>query len=338
MNSKPKKKRNYGIEILRMIMAFLVIIEHCYKPKNNNLQKIANSLKFHVPTFLIISFYYLNNNLVNRKIGKIKERLKRLLIPYLFYPIIIYIFYNALYIFFHFEELRKSLYQLKIQFIVGRLLCSVLWFQFNLILITILLYIIAFIFKSYYLPFLQILGIFSYFLQFSNINYKYFTMYKDYIQYSVGYFAETLPIAITGLCISSIDIINICKKKCFLNIILHIFFLFILFKYKIFSPVKGFGKQGILYNLQAVSFFMISSLIHLDNLNKKILIFIKYLTSYTPGIYFLHLSVYVILKIKISLIKNHTFLGSLLIYLISYLISFIGYKYSKKNILKHLFI
>jgi len=338
MHSNPKNSRNYGIEILRMIMAFFVIIEHFYKPKNNILQKITIRLRFHVPTFLIISFYYLNNNLEKRKVDRIKERLKRLLIPYSVYPIIIYFVYNFLYIVFHLEELRRSLYQLIIQFIVGRLLCSVLWFQLNLILITVLFYIIAFIFKTYYLPFLQILAILSYLLQFSNINYNYFKVYRDYIRYSVGYFAETLPIAVTGLSISSRDIINISKKNCLLNIILYTFLLYILFKYQIFSPVSGFGKQGISYNIEAVSFFLIFSLIQFDNFNKKILIFIRYLTNFTPGIYFLHTSIFPILKIKISLIKNYTFLGCLLIYLISYLISFIGYNSLKRNKLKHLFI
>jgi len=341
MHLKPKNtrnSRNYGVEILRMIMAFFVILEHFYKPKKITLHKIANKLRFHVPIFLIISFYYLNNNLVDRKVNKIKERLKRLLIPYLFYPIIIYIVNNFLYIIFSLKKLKISLNLLIIQFIVGRYLCPVLWFQFNLILITILFYIIAFIFKSNYLSFLQILGIFSYLFQFSNINYNYFKVYIHYIKYSVGYFAETLPIAVTGLSISSIDIINISKKKYLLNIIIYIYLLFILFNYKIFSPVKGFGKQGILYNIEAVSFFLIFSLIQLDNFNKKILIYIKHLTSFTPGIYFLHISIYHISKTKISLIKNNTFLGCLLIYLISYLISFIGYNSLKKSKLKHLFI
>lgn len=338
MHSKTKNKINYGVEILRMIMAFLVILEHFYRPQNNIIKKIRNSLKFHVPTFLIISFYYLNNNLVNLKVDKIKERLKRLLIPYLIYPIIIYFVYNFLYYFCNFENLRKNIYILIIQFIVGRLLCSVLWFQFNLIILTLLFFIIAFIFKSYYLHILQILGIFSYLLQFSNINYKYFKMYKDYIRFSVGYFAETIPIAVTGLSISSIDIINISKKNSFFNFLIYTSFLYIIFKYPIFTQVKGFGKQGIINNIEAVFLFVIFSLVHLDNLNKKILICIKYLTSYTPGVYFLHTKIYLIFKIRISLIKKHTFLGCLLIYLISYLVSFIGFISLKKNKLKHLFI
>ena len=338
MNSKPKNIRNYGVQILRMIMAFFVIMEHFYKPKNIELKRIIFRLGFHVPTFLIISFYYLNYNLINKKADKIKERFIRLLIPYLLYPIIIYFAYNFLYFFFHFEELRSTLQQLIIQLIVGRLLCSVLWFQLNLILITLLFYIIAFIFKSYYLPILQILGILSYLLQYSNINYRYFIIYSDYIRFSVGYLAETLPIAATGLSISSIDIINISKKKCFFNIISYTLILYILFKYQIFFPVYGFGKQGILLNLEAVFVFVIFSLIRLDYLNKKLLIFIKYLTNFTPGVYFIHTNIYLILKNKISLIKNQTFLGCILLYLICYLISFIGYNFLKKNKLKHLFI
>ena len=66
---------------------------------------------------------------------------------------------------------------------------------------------------------------------------------------------ETLPFVVTGLSISSIDIINISKKKCFLNIISYTLILYILFKYQIFFPVYGFGKQGILLNIEAFSVF-----------------------------------------------------------------------------------
>lgn len=89
-----------------------MIIYHLYKPKNITQRKFIIRHGFHVPTFLIISFYYLNNNLVNWKIDKIKERLKHLLIPYLFYPIILYIISNFLYIFFHLKELGINFYLL----------------------------------------------------------------------------------------------------------------------------------------------------------------------------------------------------------------------------------
>ena len=141
-----------------------------------------------------MSFYFLYNNLSKRKIKKIKDRLERLFIPYILYNILFYIINNFFYIFFKFKNLKTSLYQLILQLIVGRELCKVLWFHFNLILITIFFYLISFIFKNYYLYFLQIIGIFSYLIQFSEINFNYFNRFRNTISLSVGYFAETIPL------------------------------------------------------------------------------------------------------------------------------------------------
>jgi hypothetical protein len=120
-----------------------------------------------------------------------------------------------------------------------------------------------------------------------------------------------------------------------MTIFFSVSFLFLFFKYNIFSPVKGFGKQGIMYNIGGVFFFLIFSLIPFEVCNKKILIFIKYFTSYTPGIYLLHINIYKIFRFKIYLIKHHTFLGCLLIYFTCYTVSFIGYNIFKKNKLKY---
>ena len=333
-----KKKRNYGLEILRMIMSFWIVLNHLYKPKNKQIDNIIIRHRFHVPTFFIISFYFLNYSLSIRKIIKFRERLERLLIPYILYPILTFFIFNYLFIFFNFYSLKSSLYQLITQFLVGRGICGTLWFHFNLIIITIFFFIFSLIFNKNYLSFLQILGVISYLIQFSQINYKFFIRYKDIIIFSVGYFAETIPLAVTGLSIASIDIINKLKNNRLMTIFFSISFLFIFFKYDIFTPVKGFGKQGIMYNVGAVSFFLLFSLIPFDSFNTKILIFIKYFSSFTPGIYFLHISIYKILSFKIYIIKYHTFFGSLIIYLISYLISFIFYNLFKKNKLKYLFI
>ena len=338
MNSIYKKKINYGFEILRMLMEFWIILNHLYKPKKKIIQKIIIEHKFHVPTFIIMSFYFLYNNLSKRKIKKIKDRLERLFIPYILYPILSYIINNFFYIFFKFKNLKTSLYQLILQLIVGRELCKVLWFHFNLILITIFFYLISFIFKNYYLYFLQIIGIFSYLIQFSEINFNYFNRFRNTISLSVGYFAETIPLAVTGLFIAFIDIINKSKKNLFMAFFFSFSFIFMFFKYDIFTPVKGFGKQGIMYNIGGVSFFLIFSLIPLDNLNKRTLFFIKLITSFTPGIYFLHFRIYDILKYKISLIKDNSFFGCLIIYLICYSLSFLGYKLFINTKLKYLFI
>ena len=136
-----RKKKNYGLEILRMFMSFWIVLNHLYKPKNKRIKIIIIEHKFHVPTFLILSFYFLNSNLLLRNIKKIKERLERLLIPFIIYPTLTFIVYNFLYFFFDFKSLKTNLYQLIRQLIVGRGIYGILWFHFNLILITIYFYI-----------------------------------------------------------------------------------------------------------------------------------------------------------------------------------------------------
>ena len=98
--------RNYGLQILRMILSFWIVICHSCKTGNHFWRKIKN-LKYHVPTFFIISFYYFYKNLYERNITKIRLRLERLLIPYFIWPIIV-LFIMHLWLFI---ELKMALKQ-----------------------------------------------------------------------------------------------------------------------------------------------------------------------------------------------------------------------------------
>ena len=332
------KKKNYGIQILRMIMSFWVVMNHIYKTKNKSLKNIIIEHRFHVPTFIIISFYFLNNNLVKRNINKINERLERLLIPYILYPTLNYIIFNFFYIFFNAKSLAIKFESLITQLIIGRGIFNVLWFNFNLIFLIILFHIISFLFKSNYLLILQIIGIFAYLAQFSDYNFIFFNKYSNRIKFSVGYIVETIPLAITGLWISSLDIINKLKNSRFKAIFFSFFFIFFFFKYDVFKQVKGFGKQGLMYNIGGCFFFISFSLLPLDNINKKFIILINYITNFTAGIYILHTKIYYILKNEILSINFNNGLGCLYIYIICYLICMICYNILKKTKLKYLFI
>ena len=179
---------------------------------------------------------------------------------------------------------------------------------------------------------------FAYIIQYSNLNYKFFNQYKNEIKYSVGYIIETLPLATSGLIISSIGLISKVNKiriKCFF---ISLILIYMIFKFKIFCNIKGFGKQGLIHNFGGLSFFIIFSLFPLNNFKKKTLKnIINCITNFTAGIYFLHIIVYKILIYNINLIKKKTIFGCIIIYLISYLISFIGYIIFKKTKIRYLF-
>ena len=80
--SRNNYKSNLGIEILRMILCFWVITFHFAGNKNKTKYKILNTF-YHVPTFMLISFYFSYNTFFLNDITKFKKRLERLLIPYI---------------------------------------------------------------------------------------------------------------------------------------------------------------------------------------------------------------------------------------------------------------
>ena len=81
--------------------------------------------------------------------------------------------------------------------------------------------------------------------------------------------------------------------------------------------------------------FVLFSLFYFDNQN--LIVLLKIITKFTGGIYYIHKICFIILRQKIDFIKKKTFQGSIVIYLISYIICFYGNKYSYNTKLKFLF-
>ena len=64
-----------------------------------------------------------------------KNRLKRLLIPYIFWILIFWIIYKSAFL-LSIDKILLALNDLKIQLIIGRSFIGHLWFMFNLIFFT----------------------------------------------------------------------------------------------------------------------------------------------------------------------------------------------------------
>lgn len=341
IEAKKKVHQNLGIQLLRTILCFWVVCFHCLSTKNKLIKNIVREKAFHVPTFMLISFYFLSNKLYEKNINKIKQRFERLLMPYLIWPFIIWIINNLLYVFLKFNRFNKilSINNLFIQLIVGRKYHGIFWFKFNLIFLTLFSFIISFLFKKNLLFLFQIIGIISYFLQYSNYNYDFFFKYKDSISHSIGYFCEIIPNAVAGLTLSKINAIEkllIYRKK---TLFFSIIIIFSLFRYNIFKDLKGLRYRGVISNFGAIFLFISFSLIPFIYIkNKTIINIINNFTKYTEGIYCLHFQINYYLKIKISLVKNNSIVCCIIIYLLSYLISFIGIKIFGKTKFKYLFI
>ena len=335
-----RQKQNLeGIQILRKLLSLWIVLVHCYKIRKSILIKLILNKQFHVPTFFIISFYFFYDKLYLRSLNKIKIRFERLLLPYIIFPIIILLLNNV------FEGInltspyRKfTFYDFIKQLIIGIGIHSIFWFQFYMIYLSVFVLIILLIFKNNFLFILQLIFIICYVLQYSGLVFKYFNKYKEQPIRSMGSIVEIIPFTITGLTLASYNFINETnkikekKKIIFVNIII----LFFIKQYDIIRSTRGFRYPGFELNAGGICLFICFSFITFTK-NLFFYSFFKHITNYTGGVYYFHIIVMNILKKKISFIGNKTFLGGIIIYIISYCICFIGMRIFGNTKLKSLF-
>ena len=340
---KNKKKYNSelnnGIQILRMILAYLIVQLHCYefrKTKNKYLIFFYLAKHFYVPTFYIISYYFTFKIIILINIKKIKLRFQRILIPYFIWPFIFYLLNIIKYYFYGGK--KYSLKDLYIQFLTGKRIYVVFWFQCNLILSFILLNIIVIFFKrNNYLFIIQFVGISAYFYY----NYHYYNhLFNSYIyeiRSLIQDFSKVIFLSSLGISLASFynikELLKHRKKVIF-------FSLFNIYLIHDFSKLieEYYYLKLIIIGLGSISIFIIFLLIPFNNIKSGMIIYIiTQITKYTGGIYYLHYKIRDYLSPLIQIINQRSLIGCLLNYIICYFICLFGSKLFKNSKLKYLF-
>jgi len=330
-----EKKKNYGIAILRVILSFMVVLDHFYNYKV--LKNYLHILYYHIPTFFILSFYYTSNYFKYFNISKIKTRFERIVIPLIFWSIISLILNNIYYYFFSIE-CPHTIFDLFHNLLNGHLFYFALWFQIVLILSTLIVSIVVLLFKKHYLLIFHFLMILAYKFQYSGESYTFFYKYFT-IHYTVTYgrFIDDFPHCISGLLLGVHNIPNNLKlhriKAIFINIIILLF----VSKYNFDVNMKCFKYGGIRLDLAAICLFLIFYLSNITINNEKIIKIFDIITNYTPGIYFSHYLIGkgIIMKYILGN-KIITLFGCIILYLSSYALCFSLDKLIGNTKLKHI--
>lgn len=271
--SKKINRINYGLLLLEFILSFIVLTSHNFErktTKNRFIINLTKERKLHVPSFFIISFYFMSKHLYSFKIKILFIRLIRLLIPYIGWPIIIWEinrFLNRKYNF----KFPCTFENLKLQLLWAQIYIRPLWFNWELISLTILFYIIIIIFRKHSLFILKIMLLLSYFAQYSGYNYNhFFKNYPYYNKYTFGLFLESLPFAVTGYILGIYKVIDILQKHKIKTFIFSILIYKIIADYNIFINKFGVIYNGINLNIQSLCLIAIFSLFPSDKLKIKI--------------------------------------------------------------------
>ena len=290
----------------------------------------------HVPIFYIISFFFFQKTLFSRNLIKFKQRFQRLLIPYIFWPIIIWSINNIIFLLFKIN-FNNSFDDLKNQLLTGHGFNTVFWFQWNLIFETFFFIIIELIFHKYIINILIYIGFAAYFFQYSGYNFNIFIHFDNNKKYTFGRFAEIIPFTISGFYLSYYKLADNFEKNKIRTFFICLLGLILLNNYNVLLIPKGFSYQGFKSQILSIFLFIIFSMISRNFISKNIFKIIIQISKFTPGIYYLHIPIMNYLKNFFLFIKNRKLQGAILIYLLCFFICIIGSFIFRKTKLINLF-
>ena len=309
-----------------MILCFWVVSYHYLRKNKINylLLHITKHYFFHVPCFAFISFFFSYNIFFDANILKFKKRLERLLMPYIIWPLIFLIINNIVN---HSNPIH--FYDLLLQLLLGRQFLIPHWYLFSMIFLSIILFIISLLLKNYFLYIIELLFFVSYMIQYSNY-YEFLNLYKNNIRLPLIDTITIFPLSLSGIIFAYSKKIDILKTYKTNSIFLSFVCIYALIKYNIFVKIGTYA--GIINIFASLFLFIGFYLLPLNNLPLWCNKVINQITNYTNGVYCLHTKIFLIVNIDGTLISIFK------LYLISYFISFLGEKITRKTKLKYLFI
>ena len=343
-NEMVYKNRNLGIEILRFILCFWIVFNHCSIIKKEHFKYLTRS--FHVPTFILLSFFFYFHIISRRNIPKIISRFQRLLIPYILWPIIVLLINNFLISKFSLGQFQTKLTMKDfiIQILIGAKYHLIFWFQFNLLLSSLFFTIISFAFKKQLLKLLKLFGVVSVYLIISGLNYTFFLncfrSYKRIFLLNFASLIELMPVAIIGCIFSSINLLSKIKHFSINFFLFLIYTIIILFQFDLFIIKPGFRYPNVLLDIfGSINLFLLFGSLSFEKIkNEKYIHIIRNITQFTGGIYYIHGIFRDYLRKYTNFFAKCSYLSSVCIYIICYIFCFVGNKIFTNYKIKYLFI
>ena len=265
------KKHMYGIDLLRIIMAFMVVITHFWECTVGGVETETDVRWFlrlvdlmrrsAVPVFMLVSCYFLGNKLFSNKKGEMCIRITRLVIQYLSWTIIYYLSHVVIVWIYGAE--KASAYgfysdpmRLLYQCLTGHSIAPQFWFHWVLIISTIFLFGLKDIFnRKFFYIVLTGISATAMMLEYSGFIFQYIGPLSYELRYPIGRLVEMLPYALLGLALYDYRIPDRIKGIKY-NWLILLFVLRVGYYIDIHAQPQDFGYGGIGKVIEAVALFL----------------------------------------------------------------------------------
>jgi hypothetical protein len=235
------------------------------------------------------------------------------------------------------KEIFKNLYY---QLLIGHGFYGAFWFLFNLIFHSLLFTIIILLFHKKHSYIIQILFILVSIYNYLGYNISIFSNYKHEVEHSIKPIMITLLYSINGFFLGSINAIEKLYKYRIIVIIYLTFTIYAIIKDKKTIIIYFYKYYIFIINFVSTSIFLIFACFPFDKIKNIIIIdFIKQITRYTGGVYYLHSDINnVFKKNNFKILKVRGVKESIIIYVFCYFVCLTGSFLCRNINLKYLFI
>ena len=321
-----KKEPIVGVHILRFYMAFMVVAAHL---GGTLLLKWAGLFyifqPFHVPTFMLLSFLLCGRYFLMPTKELVRKRLLRIIIPFVTWGIVAF-FLNLILWSVSFSALINQLF-------TGFPLNNPLWYLASTLWISIFFWIFRLLTKNKwaFIIVISAISVFCIVLQYTGLNYSLFNNLPYNIKFTVGRSFEMIPYATIGILLSMVlPYLEKLDKKwhivMFIGTGALLAGLILLRNFVIPYRPKGFDFPGISLIIGACLLVLTAFTNPLNLIaSKTFKSIIKWVTSFTLGIYCMHVVIGLFVEWFFITFNWDTYntLMVLTTYVICYLISFL---------------
>lgn len=333
-----EEKYDHSIAFLKVLLSFCVVCCHFWLPGNLSFYPVAALDRMRgvaAPMFFIVSFFLASRFFAVPSARGLINRLKRLYSPYIVWPLVYFLVYiAALFVIKVNDADTYIMFPLRRADIVTQLytgsdknLCPQLWFQFAIIVVTLVLWCIYRLSGRHATAVMITIALVSLWLQYSEINYHIFSRYSYEVCYSLGRLAEVFPYAVVGMLLYKSSSLHRERRNRIPVVILCIaVMLFISYIRFIPSPDGGFAYSGLNKLVYATLAFIAFKELPLDYAPERFKKVIRFLAKYSLGVYCIHYGLGYcwdnIICVRYHL-RQDTFMQCIVIYAVSILLSWL---------------
>ena len=298
--SKTPPRCNVGISLLKIWMCFEVVLVHFWKrPAGGELawplRILPHYLGVAVPVFMLLSFTLTDVAAAAHDNSKIRHRLRRLLVPQIFWTVAYYVVYKALDI-CKGTSLAAEPYTFWWQLFLGHSMNMTVWFQIDLIVLTVLGFLLfRFLSERQALICVTIGGLLALVFQYSGGNWAMFenvswskAYYFNFVKYPVGRFFEMIPYAVVGIWLCRFMFFKKCSEHWLYIVSLALFGTFFFLNYRVFVAPRGYGYGGFYLIAMALVTLPLFYYLPLGWLPETAAKAINHVAGYTMEVYFMH--------------------------------------------------